>query len=121
MTTQELADQYVEMIRAGRSPEIYDQFYSSEIICKEPEHAAAMGIPILTTGIAAVRDKSKARMETIAESHGAYCTEPVVSGDYFSVAMGREVTFKNGDRRKFDEIAVFGVKNNKIVSETFFY
>jgi hypothetical protein len=38
-----------------------------------------------------------------------------------AVAMGREVTFKNGDRRKFDEIAVFGVKNNKIVSETFFY
>ena len=121
MTTKEIANQYVEMIRAGRSPEIYEQLYSNEIICREPEHAAAMGIPTLTTGINAVLAKSKARMETIAESHGAYCTDPIVSGDYFSVAMGREVTFKNRDRRKFDEIAVFGIKNDKIVSETFFY
>jgi hypothetical protein len=121
MTTQELASQYVEMIRAGRSAEIYDQFYSAEIICEEPEHAIALGIPTVTTGIVAVREKSKARMETIAEAHGSYCTEPIVSGGYFTVAMGREVTFKNGDRRKFDEIAVFGVKDDKIVSETFFY
>jgi hypothetical protein len=37
------------------------------------------------------------------------------------MAMGRELTFKNGQRRKVDEIAVFGVEDGKIVSETFFY
>jgi hypothetical protein len=78
MTTQELADQ-VRGNDQGRSVsrKFTINFTAAEIICEEPEHAMQLlGIPILTTGIVAVRDKSKARMETIAESHGAYCTEP---------------------------------------------
>jgi len=35
--------------------------------------------------------------------------------------MGRDMTLKNGQRMQLAEIAVFGVKNGKIVTETFFY
>jgi hypothetical protein len=36
------------------------------------------------------------------------------------VAMGRDMTLKNGQRLQLAEIAVFGVKDDKIISETFF-
>jgi hypothetical protein len=121
MTTQEMANRYMDLFRQGRSSEIQDTLYDTDVVCKEPEHAAAFGIPTLTVGLVAVKDKTKARQETIVEVHSYYCTEPSVGGNYFSVAMGRDLTFKNGQRRKVDEIAVFGVKGDKIVSETFFY
>ncbi len=121
MTTQQIADQYVALFKQGKAGEIQNTMYHTEVICKEPEHAAAMGIPTLTQGLEAVQAKSKARQATIAEVHSFYCSAPLVNGSYFSVAMGRELTFKNGQRLKADEIAVFGVKDDKIISETFFY
>jgi len=121
MTTQELANQYYELFTKRQVAEIYEKFYSADIVCTEPEHAQAVGIPTVTKGIAAVLAKSKARQELIAEVHSFFCSEPAVGGDYFSVAMGRDMTFKNGQRIQLAEIAVFGVKDGKIVSETFFY
>jgi hypothetical protein len=121
MTTQELANRYFELFQQRQVAEIYDQLYSANIICTEPEHALAMGVPTVTKGIEAVLAKSKARQETIAEVHSFFCSEPVAGGNYFSVAMGRDMTLKNGTRMQLAEIAVFGVKDDKIVSETFFY
>jgi hypothetical protein len=122
MTSQEIANRYMELYKQGKgNNEIRDELYSADIICVEPEHAAAMGVPTLTTGIEAVKAKSDARAALIAEVHSAYCNGPVVGGNYFSVAMGRDITFKNGKRMKLDEIGVFGIKNDKIITETFFY
>jgi ketosteroid isomerase-like protein len=121
MTTQELANRYFELFQQRQVAEIYDQFYSADIVCTEPEHALVMGVPTLTKGIKAVLSKSKTRQEAIAQVHSFFCSEPVVGGNYFSVGMGRDITFKNGQRMQFAEIAVFEVKDDKIVSETFFY
>ncbi|WP_439695453.1 SnoaL-like domain-containing protein [Mucilaginibacter sp. AW1-7] len=121
MTTQELADSYNELFQQRKVTEIYEQLYSADIVCTEPEHALAMGVPTVTKGIEAVLAKSKARQELIAEVHSFFCSQPVVGGNYFSVAMGRDVTLKNGQRLQLAEIAVFGVKDDKIITETFFY
>jgi hypothetical protein len=121
MTTQELANHYYQLFTQRQVAEIYEKFYSADIICTEPEHAFSIGVPTVTKGIAAVLAKSKARQEMIAEVHSFFCSEPIVGGDYFSVAMGRDLSFKNGQRMQIAEIAVFGVKDGKIVTETFFY
>jgi ketosteroid isomerase-like protein len=121
MTTQEVADKYIALFKQGKAAEIQGTMYADDVVCTEPEHAAAVGIPTVTKGLEAVKAKSKARQETIAEVHSFYCSEPVVGGAYFSAAMGRDLTFKNGKRLQANEIAVFGVKDDKIVSETFFY
>lgn len=121
MTTQEIADRYYALFKERQVAEIYETLYSPEIICTEPEHALVMGVPTVTKGIEAILAKSKARQETIAEVHSFFMSEPVVGGDYFSLAMGRDMTFKNGQRIQAAEIAVFGVKEDKIVTETFFY
>lgn len=121
MTTQELANRYFALFQQRQVAEIYDQLYSTDIVCTEPEHALAIGVPTVTKGIEAVLAKSKARQETIAEVHSFFCSEPVVGANYFSLAMGRDMSFKNGQRVQVSEIAVFEVKGDKIVSETFFY
>jgi ketosteroid isomerase-like protein len=121
MTTQEVANRYMELEKQGKWMEIQDELYSHDVVCIEPEHAAAMGMPTLTTGLDAIKAKAKAWNEGIEEMHGGYCSEPVVGGNFFSVAMGMDVTMKGGHRMKMDEIAVFEVKEGKIVKEEFFF
>lgn len=121
MTTQEVANRYMELEKQGNWMQIQDELYSQDVICIEPEHTAAMGMPTLTKGLDAVKAKAAAWNESIEEMHGGYCSEPVVGGNYFSVAMGMDVTMKGQPRMKMDEVAVFGVKDGKIVSEQFFF
>lgn len=121
MTTQEVADKYHELMSANKREQIVDELYAQDIICKEPEHALAMGIPTLTTGLAAVKAKAKARAAMIAEIHGDFCSEPIVAGNFFSVVLGRDITLKGRPRMNLQEIAVFQVTDGRIVSEQFFY
>lgn len=121
MTTQQVANRYYELAKQNKWAEIWDELYSPKVVNREPEHAAAMGVPTLTKGMEAVRAKSNARREMIEAIHAQFCSEPVVGGSFFSVAMGRDVTFKGKPRMKLDEIAVFEVKEGKIVLEQFFY
>ena len=121
MTTQEVANRYMELEKQGKWMDIQTELYSDDIICLEPEHAAAMGLQTITKGIEAVQAKGKAWGEGITEMHGGYCSEPIVAGNFFSVAMGFDATFKMGGRRKMDEIAVFEVKDGKIIKEQFFF
>jgi ketosteroid isomerase-like protein len=57
----------------------------------------------------------------VEQVHGGYSSAPVVGGNHFSVAMGMDVTMKGAGRVKMDEIAVYEVKDGKIVKEQFFY
>lgn len=121
MTTQDVANRYYELAKENKWAEIWDELYATDAVNREPEHAAARGIPTVTKGMDAIRAKSKARRELIEELHSQFCSVPVVGGSFFSAAMGRDVTFKGSPRMKLDEIAVFEVKDGKIVLEQFFY
>ena len=121
MTTQDVANRYMELEKQGKWMEIQDELYSDDVVCIEPEHAAAMGMQTVTKGIDAVKAKGRAWNESIEEMHGGYCSEPVIGGNFFSVAMGMDCTMKGAGRMKMDEIAVFEVKEGKIVVEQFFY
>jgi ketosteroid isomerase-like protein len=121
MTTQEVANRYMELEKQGKWMEIQDELYSQDIVSLEPEHAAAIGMQKMTKGLNAVKAKAAAWNESIEEMHSGYCSEPVVGGNFFSVAMGMDVTMKGAKRMKMDEIAVFEVKDGKVVKEHFFF
>ena len=57
----------------------------------------------------------------VEEMHGGFSNQPQIAGNYFAVAMGMDVTMKGQGRMKMDEIAVYEVKDGKIVKEQFFY
>lgn len=121
MTTQEVANLYYGLMKENKRGQIVDELYSQDVICKEPEHAMAMGIPTITKGLNAVKAKAKARTEMIEKIHADFCSEPIIAANFFSVVLSRDITFKSKSRMTLQEIAVFEVNDGKIVLEQFFY
>ena len=121
MTTQEVANRYYELASQSKWTEIQDGFYDENVISQEPEHAASRGWEVITKGLEAVKAKSKKNREMIETIHGRDCSEPIVGGNFFSIVLKRDVTFKNGPRMQSEEIGVFQVAEGKIVLEQFFY
>ena len=121
MTTQEVADRYKAFANQGNWQQIQEELFSRDAVSIEPAHAAQMGMQEFTTGLDAIKAKGQAFNEMIQEMHGGFCSDPVVGGNFFSVAMGMDVTMKGQPRMKMDEIAVYEVKDGKIVKEQFFF
>ena len=121
MTTQEIAARYQELASQWKPTEIQDTLYDENVVCQEPEKAAAMGFAVITNGLEAVKAKGTARRATIETMHSYTCSEPIVAGEFFSVVLKQEVTFKGKPRISLEEIGIFHVKNDKIVKEQFFY
>jgi len=120
MTTQEVANRFNELAQKGQWDKIQAELFSEDAVSIEPAHAASMGLGN-AVGLDAVKKKGEAFGQMVEEMHGGYSTPPVVGGKFFSVAMGMDVTMKGAGRVKMDEIAVYEVKDGKIMSEQFFY
>lgn len=121
MTTQEVANRYYELACQSKWIEIQDELHDDNVILQEPEHAVSRGLQVMTKGREAVNAKGIANREMIEALHSQYCSEPTVAGNFFSVALKRDVTFKGKPRVKLEEICVFRVTEGKIISEQFFY
>ena len=121
MTTQEAAARYHQLASQRKFIEIQDTLYHEDVVCQEPEKAASMGMPVFTYGREAVKAKGVARRATIETMHTYNVGEPIVAGEFFSVVLKQEVTFKDKPRMILEEIGVFHVKDGKIVKEQFFY
>lgn len=117
MTTQEVADRLVALCRENKNFDAVNELYADNIVSIEPD-----GAPVkVTEGKDAVLGKTANFFEMVEEFHGGYTSDPVVGGDHFSVAMGMDITMKGMGRTKMDEIAVYEVKDGKIVREEFFF
>lgn len=118
MTTQEVADRFNELAQSGNWQQIQSELFSEDAVSIEPEHSPGMKT---VQGIEAIRQKGAEFGQMVEEMHGGYTKEPQVAGNHFSVAMGMDVTMKGMGRMSMDEIAVYEVKDGKIVKEQFFY
>jgi ketosteroid isomerase-like protein len=118
MTTQEIADRFYQLAEQGKWNEIQDELYSDEAESIEPPHSQGLQS---AKGRDALKKKGENFNEAVEEMHGGYCGKPIVAGNHFSVAMGMDATMKGMGRVKMDEIAVYEVKDGKIVKEQFFF
>ena len=119
MTTQEIANQLVALCREGKFVDAIHATYSPDIVSVE---AAAMpGTGREVTGLDAVLGKAD-WWQSNHEVHGATIDDPLVSNVHFCVRFSLDVTFKpTGQRHLMDELAVYQVKDGKIIREEFFY
>lgn len=117
MTTQEVANRFNELAQQGQYDQILAELFSEDATSLEPEDSAMESVQ----GLTKIQEKAKAWNEKVEEMHDGYCSPPLVAGDFFSCAMGMDVTIKEQGRMKMDEIAIYEVKDGKIVSEQFFY
>ncbi|HET7502640.1 MAG TPA: nuclear transport factor 2 family protein [Kofleriaceae bacterium] len=119
MTTLEIGKKLVELCQQGKNMEAMETLYAPDIVSIE---AAAMpGFPAEVRG----RDAVFAKGKTWGENHtvhSAVCEGPFPNGDRFIVQFTYDVTNKPTSKRmKMDEMALFTVKDGKIVREEFFY
>ncbi len=118
-STAAVAQQLVNLCRAGRNLEAIDQFYSPKIVSIESVGSEEM--PAETSGIDAIRQKNQWWFQN-NEVHKAEANGPFVGENQFAVQYTFDVTFKpTGQRTEMSEMALYTVKDGKIVKEQFFY
>jgi ketosteroid isomerase-like protein len=118
-STAAVAHELVALCRAGRNDEAINKFYSDRIVSIEP--VATEQLPAELRGIDAVRGKND-WWTANNELHAAEVNGPFIGEDQFAVQYTWDVTFKpTGRRVKITEMALYTVKDGKIVQEQFFY
>ena len=119
---KEIGEKLVGLCREGRNMEALETLSSPDIVSVE-----AMGnpqMPAVMEGMKAVKGKGE-WWEANHEIHRAEAKGPFPNGDRFAVIFNYEVTPKQGpmagQRMAMEEVALYTVKDGKIVREEFFY
>ncbi len=120
MNTQQVADRLVALCREGKYEEAHNELYAEDAVSREMEGSPS-GSAGNVEGLEAIRQKGREWMAGIEQIHGGSVGEPVVAGDWFSLAMGIDATYKDMGRMDMQEICVYQVRDGKIVHEQFFY
>ena len=117
MTTQRVADRFYELCQQGKFDVVQDELFSDDAKSIEPAKSNWQSVQ----GLDKIREKAKQWTDAVQEMHGGYTNAPIVAGNFFSCAMGMDVTMKGQPRMQVDEIAVYEVQDGKIVLEQFFF
>lgn len=117
MTTQQVADRLIELMRQGDSETAYKELFAEDASGHEMP-----GVPDGDTfGRDALLAKNAASDENFEEIHELDVSDPLVYGEHFAVGMMIDVTKKGGERTKEEEMCVYHVRGGKIQSERFIY
>jgi hypothetical protein len=118
-STVTVAQELVALCREGRNLEAVNKLYSPRIVSIESSGTPEM--PAETSGIDAIRGKHE-WWEHNNEVHSIKVNGPFMGEDQFAVQYTFDVTFKpTGQRSSMTEMALYTVKDGKIVREEFFY
>jgi ketosteroid isomerase-like protein len=118
-STAAVAKELVELCRAGRNLDAIAKLYSPKIVSVEPVDTETL--PAELTGIDAIRQKNEWWLENY-KVNSAEVNGPFVGGDQFAVQYLFDTTFKpTGQRSAMAEMALYTVKDGKIVREQFYY
>ncbi len=118
MTTKEVACKLVQMCRDGKIEQAKEELFTEDTVSIE----AAEGIlPKEIKGLKAIQKKAELFISMVEAFHNTIITDPIVAGDYFSVAWETDLQMKGQERKSSGEICVYKVKDGKIISEQFFY
>lgn len=118
MTTADVAKRFYELAQLGNWDRIQEELFSQDARSIEPAHAPGLKS---VTGLDKIKAKARDWESTIEKAHGGYCKEPQVAGNYFTCTMGADLTMKGQGRVMLEEVAVYEVREGRIVSEQFFY
>ena len=118
MTTQDVANRLHELFNEGNWQQAQEELFTEDAESIEPPKAQGMQS---VKGLDAIKKKGEQFNEMVEEMHGGWVSNPIVAGNYIAFAMGMDCTYKGMGRQKMDELAVYEVKDGKVVKEQFFY
>ncbi len=122
MTALEIGQALVEMVSMGRESEqeFVAQYYSDEIVSIEGQGSDEM--PARLEGIEAIKGKHNWWYDN-NEVHGTGVEGPYVGHreDQFVIKFTLDTTPTDSERGQMEEVAIFTVKDDKIVQEEYLY
>ena len=113
MFTKETANRLIELCAKGKFLEAQHELYDANIISIETDGNKTQGSSNMNT-------KEQRFLDSIEKINSISFSEPLISGNFFSVILKMKVDFKNGTHRSIEEICIYQVKNGKIIFEQFF-
>ncbi len=119
MTTQEIASQLVAFCRKGEFEAAQKALYATDAVSIEPDASPAFAKE--TKGLDAIIQKGHTFNSMVEQYHSITVSEPIIAGDVVAFALTLDITMKGRGRIPMSEIAVYKVKDGKIVSEQFTY
>ncbi|WP_273568967.1 nuclear transport factor 2 family protein [Maribacter halichondriae] len=118
METNEIANKLVAWCKQGDFEKPYQELYSPKIVSIENDGTSEGG---RVEGFEGIQQKGEWWKENF-EVHETSVSDPIVADNWFSVKFDMDTTHKpSGHRSTMSEIAVYEVKDGKIVKEQFFY
>ncbi len=118
MTTKDVANRLVDICRQGNVEEAKIELFTDDIVSIEPTDDM---LPKETRGMDAIKKKAEMFISMVENFYGSTISEPVIAGDYFSIAWDTDIQMKGYSRKTMSEICVYKVKDGKIISEQFFF
>jgi len=122
MNSKQIGEKLVGLCSKGKNIDAIESLYSKDVVSVEA--MASPEVPAEMRGIDQIKGKNQWWYEN-NEVHGAKVEGPFPNGDRFAVKFHYDVTPKAGPRKgkriQMEEIALYTVKNGKIVKEEFFY
>jgi SnoaL-like domain len=115
-TPLEVAQEVADLIRSGASGEVEEKYHAAGI-----ESVEGVGMSMAWSGKKAVLAKYRG-WEADHEIHSMNVEGPWVGATGFALRFSLDATQKStGQRNQMEEIAVYTVKNGKIVREEFHF
>jgi ketosteroid isomerase-like protein len=116
MDTRATAEEFASLCRAGRWEEAAERVWDDDVVSVEP-----MGELREVRGRAAVLAKGAA-WSAANDIRAAQVSGPYVNGDRFALHMAFEVVDRaTGEARPMTEVALYTLRDGKVVEERFFY
>lgn len=116
MDAAAVATAFTDLCAAGDFDQAGETFWAEDVVSLEP----MPGDMARVEGRAAVAAKGE-WWAANHEIHGFEVEGPFVFGDQFAVRFSMDVTPKDGKRMEMDEVALYTVRDGKIVEERFMY
>ena len=118
MSTLEIANRLYELCKQGQFETVHNELFGNDVTSTEKN---MQGQIETKTGIEAIKEKGKNFQNMLEEMHSSYTNPPVVYGNYIFMEMGLDATMKGMGRMNMKEMCCYEVKNEKIISEQFYY
>ncbi|MEM7486088.1 MAG: SnoaL-like domain-containing protein [Bacteroidota bacterium] len=117
MSVSEIAHRLIALLREKKFIEAQIELYHEDIISIEPEKHPFPK----TVGKNKLIEKERKFLQSIAEWHEFEVSEPLVAKNHFSLRMLTRISLMEGETLEIDEIILYEVEHNKIISEKYFY
>ena len=120
MNTEQVAKRLVELCRQGKYTEAHEELFAQDASNIEMD-GMSEGPMGSAKGLEAIKQKGRAFGEMVEAVHSNEVSEPVIAGNWFSVAAVMDATMKGRGRTTMREICLYHVRDGKIDREQFFY